>query len=215
MEVVNRYLSELAPAVLADHPDLVLQRGNVLRRLGQAGGAVACYEEARRTFMRYGDHAGVCRVLSRLAEVNYAQGHYGRSEALAREALALATADDHAGRCHALIALAKSVGLLQGMDAGRTLAEQAVAEADQAGDQVTPTARANLLQSLGQICWWHGDPQATVAHCRAAIQPSIQPGLGGAGAAFPHHGQGLFDYGDALSLLARIGHSPALCRAGA
>ncbi len=148
----------------------------MLRRLGQAGGAVACYEEARRTFMRYGDHAGVCRVLSRLAEVNYAQGHYGRSEALAREALALATADDHAGRCHALIALAKSVGLLQGMDAGRTLAEQAVAEADQAGDQVTPTARANLLQSLGQICWWHGDPQATVAHCRAAIQPGLGAG---------------------------------------
>jgi two-component SAPR family response regulator len=26
------------------------------------------------------------------------------------------------------------------------------------------------LQSLGQICWWHGDPQATVRYCQEALQ---------------------------------------------
>lgn len=31
-------------------------------------------------------------------------------------------------------------------------------------------ARANFLQSLGQICWWHGDPQATVRYCQEALQ---------------------------------------------
>lgn len=39
-----------------------------------------------------------------------------------------------------------------------------------AGDEVSALARANFLQSLGQICWWHGDPQATVRYCQEALQ---------------------------------------------
>jgi two-component SAPR family response regulator/tetratricopeptide (TPR) repeat protein len=66
--------------------------------------------------------------------------------------------------------LAKSVGFLTGMDKGRELAEEAVEEARLAGDEVSALARANFLQSLGQICWWHGDPQAAVRYCQEALQ---------------------------------------------
>jgi two-component SAPR family response regulator len=68
------------------------------------------------------------------------------------------------------MALAKSEGFLVGMDRGRTLAEEAVEQSRRAGDSLSPRARAALLRSLGQICWWHGDPQATVRYCREALQ---------------------------------------------
>ncbi|NJN79567.1 MAG: hypothetical protein HC797_03355 [Anaerolineales bacterium] len=68
------------------------------------------------------------------------------------------------------MALAKSAGFLKGMDKGRELAEEAVEEARLAGDEVSALSRANFLQSLGQICWWHGDPQATVRYCQEALQ---------------------------------------------
>ena len=52
----------------------------------------------------------------------------------------------------------------------RELAEEAVEEARLAGEGVSALARANFLQALGQICWWHGDPQATVRYCQEALQ---------------------------------------------
>ena len=55
------------------------------------------------------------------------------------------------------------------MDWGRELAEAAVAEARQAGTAISPRGHAALLRSLGQICWWHGDPQATVRYCATII----------------------------------------------
>jgi tetratricopeptide (TPR) repeat protein len=68
------------------------------------------------------------------------------------------------------MALARSAGFLQGTDRGRALAEEAVQEMELAGSAVAPTQRAGLLLALGQICWWHGDPQATVSHCREALR---------------------------------------------
>ena len=56
------------------------------------------------------------------------------------------------------------------MDEGRRLAEEALAEARLAGASLSSHARAHLLQSLGQICWWHGDPPSTVRYCTEAIQ---------------------------------------------
>ncbi len=169
VEALNRYLNKLNETILQKHPELLLQRGNVLRRLGEAGAAFVNYEDARFAFKRYGNHAGVCRALTRLAEMNYSQGHYRQTEALASTALAQATSDDHAERARALMALAKSVGFLTGMDEGRKLAEQAVEEARHAGQMVPPHVKAALLQSLGQICWWHGDPQAAVRYCQEAL----------------------------------------------
>jgi LuxR family maltose regulon positive regulatory protein len=169
VEVLHRYLSALPAEALKANPELLLQHGNAHWRLGQAGAAVAAFEDARSSFAAQNNSSGVCRALTRLAEVNRAQGNYRQAETLSTEALSFAD-DDHAARAEALMALAKSVGFLTGMDKGRQLAEEAVEEARLAEDRISALARANFLQSLGQICWWHGDPQAAVRYCQEALQ---------------------------------------------
>ncbi len=170
VEVLNRYLTTLPDQVMHSHPHLLLQRGNARRRLGEAGLAINDYEDARTAFLAGTDQGGVSQALTLLAEINRAQGNYRQAESLASEALGFAPPDNHVARAYALIALAKSTGFLTGMDQGRSLAEQAVQEARLTGEQLSPLARANFLQSLGQICWWHGDPQATVRYCKEALQ---------------------------------------------
>ena len=169
VEVLHRYLSALPIDLLKSNPELLLQHGNALLRLGQTGAAVSAYEDARSSFASQNNSSGVCRALTRLAEVNRAQGHYRQAETLSTAALSFLDVD-HPTRAEALMALAKSAGFLTGMDKGRELAEQAVEEARLAGDGISPLSRANFLQSLGQICWWHGDPQATVRYCQEALQ---------------------------------------------
>lgn len=169
VEVLHRYLSALPAEVMKANPELLLQHGNAHWRLGQAGAAIAAYEDARSSFAAQDNASGICRALTRLAEVNRAQGNYRQAETLSTEALSFAD-EDHAARAEALMALAKSVGFLTGMDKGRQLAEEAVEEARLAEDRISALARANFLQSLGQICWWHGDPQATVRYCQEALQ---------------------------------------------
>jgi LuxR family maltose regulon positive regulatory protein len=170
VEVLNRYLTLLPAWIMHAHPILLLQRGDARLRLGEAGLATIDYEDARTAFLAASDLGGVSQALTRLAEINRAQGNYRRAESLASEALNYSPSNDHATRAHALMALAKNTGFLTGMDQGRSLAEQAVQEAQLAGEQLSPLARANFLQSLGQICWWHGDPQATVRYCSQALQ---------------------------------------------
>ena len=172
VELLHRYLNSLPDSVLREHPELLLQRGNARRRLGEAGLAINDYEDARSAFTSASNRSGISQALTRLAEINRVQGNYRQAEALASEALSFVPADEHAARADALMALAKSTGFLSGMDQGRSLAEQAVEEARLAGDNLSPLARANFLQSLGQICWWHGDPQATVRYCSQALQLS-------------------------------------------
>ena len=170
VEVLHRYLNNLPERILHCHPELLLQRGNARRRLGEAGLAINDYEDARSAFTPGSDSSGISRALTRLAEINRAQGNYRQAETLASQALDSAPLQDHAARADALMALAKSTGFLTGMDKGRSLAEQAVEEARLAGDRLSSLERANFLQSLGQICWWHGDPQATVRYCTQALQ---------------------------------------------
>lgn len=169
VEVLHRYLSALPADVMKASPELLLQHGNAHWRLGQTGAAVAAFEDARSSFAAQDNASGICRALTRLAEVNRAQGNYRQAETLSTEALSFAD-EDHAARAEALMALAKSIGFLTGMDKGRQLAEEAVEEARLAEDRISALARANFLQSLGQICWWHGDPQATVRYCQEALQ---------------------------------------------
>ena len=170
VEVLHRYLTTLPDEILRSHPELLLQRGNARRRLGEAGLAINDFEDARNAFTASADQSGVSRALTRLAEINRAQGNYRQAETLASEALNFAPPNDHEARTDALMALAKSIGFMTGMDQGRLLAEQAVEEAQLAGDRLSPLARANFLQSLGQICWWQGDPHATVRYCTRALQ---------------------------------------------
>lgn len=154
-------------------PHLVLYHGDVLWRLGRAYDALAQYEYARGAFAERGDAMGLARALTALAEIARSQGDYRRARDLAAQAVAqteTSASPNHAVRARALMALAKSEGFLVGMDRGRALAEQAVEESRRAGDALSLRARAGLLRSLGQICWWHGDPQATVRYCQEALR---------------------------------------------
>lgn len=177
-EVLYRYLSALSDDTLRGNPCLLLYSGDALRQLGQVGTCIARYEDARTEFQALGDLSGECRALTALAEVARSQGDYRRAQSLAETALSIAPPSDHAARAHALMALAKSEGFVQGMDRGRTLAEAAVDEARQAGETISAPAHAALLRSLGQICWWHGDPHAAVRYCdeaRSLIADELSP----------------------------------------
>jgi LuxR family maltose regulon positive regulatory protein len=168
-EALHHALGSLSIETMRAYPELLLQDGNAHRRLGDAGPATTAYEEARAAFAARDNPGGVSRAITRLAEVQRAEGNYRPSESLAKQALAAAPLNDHLARAEALMALAKSTGFLTGMDEGRARAEQAVEEARLAGDILSALARASFLQSLGQICWWHGDPQATVRYCQEAL----------------------------------------------
>lgn len=169
VEVLNRYVKMLPADALRRYPQLLLQHGNAHRRLGEVGLAVAAYEDARSAFVAQSNVSGASRALTRLAEVYRAQGDYLQAERLAGEALAIAPEEDHSARAEALMALAKSTGFLSGMDRGQELAEQAVAES-RVADDLSVMARAAFLQSLGQICWWHGDPQAAGQYAQEALR---------------------------------------------
>ncbi|MBL8103841.1 MAG: hypothetical protein JNM02_15010, partial [Anaerolineales bacterium] len=107
VEVLHHYLSALPINVMKAKPELLLQHGNAHWRLGQTGAAVAAFEDARSSFAAQNSSSGICRALTRLAEVNRAQGNYRQAETLSAEALSYAD-DDHAARAEALMALAKS-----------------------------------------------------------------------------------------------------------
>ncbi len=167
--VLQRYFNDLPDSAARNQPRLLLYHGDVLRRLGQVGSAVTRYENARSAFETGGDQAGLCHALTRLSELARSQGDYQRARALAQQALDYKTDDDFVGQARALMALAKSEGFLEGMDRGRSLAEASIAALNRAGDEVSARIRANLLRSMGEICWWHGDPQATVRYCQEAL----------------------------------------------
>jgi LuxR family maltose regulon positive regulatory protein len=167
--VLQRYLGELPETAMQHNPELLLQHGNVLWRQGQVGMAVSRYQDAKDAFAECDDRSGIGRVLTQMAELARSQGDYRHAQILAHEALQQLPKQDHAGRAGALMALAKSEGFLTGMDRGRTLAEEAAVEARLAGESLSSRVRANLLRSLGRICWWHGDPQATLRYCQEAL----------------------------------------------
>ena len=175
VDALQRYLNELPDPVLRANPLLLVYRGDALTRRGQAGVAIGCYDEALALLEADVDRSGMCLVETRLAEIARSQGDYRRAQVLADQALAWAPDDDHVARARALITLAKSEGFLTGMDRGRALAEAAMDEVRQAGEAIPARTRAGLLCSLGQICWWHGDPQASVRYSRAALESAPDP----------------------------------------
>jgi LuxR family maltose regulon positive regulatory protein len=168
--VLQRYLGELPDEWVRRHPELLLHHGDVLWRLGQVGMAISRYEDAQLAFAEQGDNVGVCWALTQMSRLARSQGNYRRARELAAEALTRVADDAYASRAIALMALAKSEGFLTSMDRGRSLAEESVAAARQAGPKISSRTRANLLRSLGHICWWHGDPRATVRYCQEALE---------------------------------------------
>jgi two-component SAPR family response regulator len=76
---------------------------------------------------------------------------------------------DHHLRALAFMALAKSEGFLTGMDRGYELANASLKEARLLSGNISKRNLANLLRSLGHICWWHGDPEAAIRYCQEAL----------------------------------------------
>ena len=169
VEVLHRYLNMLPAETLRANPELLLQNGNAHRRLGEAGLAVTSYEDARANFAAQKNTSGMSRALTKLAEVYRAQGNYRQAETLSEQALQAAPLNDYTARAEALMALAKTTGFLSSMDRGRELAEQAVEEARKS-DGLSALSRANFIQSLGQICWWHGDPISAAKYAQEALR---------------------------------------------
>ncbi len=169
VEVLHRYLNMLPAETLHANPELMLQNGNAHRRLGEAGLAITSYEDARASFSSQKNNSGTSRALTKLAEVYRAQGNYRQAEILSEQALQAAPLEDHTARAEALMALAKTTGFLSSMDRGRELAEQAVEEARKS-DGLTALSRATFIQSLGQICWWHGDPISASKYAQEALR---------------------------------------------
>ncbi len=170
VEALHHYLASLPADVINHYPELLLQHGNVYWRMGKVGPAVGAYQQAQIAYDLQANLSGISRALTRLAEVERSQGNYQKAEGLASQALRVSPPEDHACRAEALMALAKSTGFLTGMDRGRSLAEQAVSESRLARGNLSPLAMASFLQSLGQICWWSGDPQAAVDYTREALR---------------------------------------------
>jgi LuxR family maltose regulon positive regulatory protein len=166
-EVLSRILSQLQPHSLNDYPELLLLYGRVQRQLGHINPAIGIFEQVRSL---PGQDDVAVRALIELASIARSQGDYLHAQQLAAEAVhhCLPTAGET--RAFALMELAKCTGFLEGMDKGRHLAEEAVRTLRQARLMTVGNEHAQLLRSLAQICWWHGDVGQAVAHCEAALR---------------------------------------------
>lgn len=165
--VLHRCLTQLDDEV-ERHPDLLLLHGRVLRQMGHIQEAIGRLRAAREfpgapLDVRY--HA-----LTELASMARSQGDYQRARQYAAAAVNLDASGGSPDGVFALMELAKNEGFITGMHTGRELAEEAIRQMERAGPQINPYQQAALLRSLGQICWWHGDVQAAVTHCKEALR---------------------------------------------
>lgn len=170
LETLYRYLLALPTAVIEREPDLGLYQGQVFRQWGRIEEAIGCFDRARALYEAAGERGGLSRVLTELAHVLLSRGEYLEAQRTAERALAAACEDDHVARGAALMALARSTGFLEGMERGYELGEQALREVRSAQPAPPRSLWARLLLSQAQLCWWYGDPFATVAHCQAALE---------------------------------------------
>lgn len=166
LDALRRYLSQLTPGAFSKYPDLLLMFGFVQRSLGSLHAAIANFEQ-----VSFGTTSPDCRcaAFTELAGIARSQGDYQRAHDLARSAVQISPPESPARRAFALMEQAKCEGFLIGMNQGRILAEDAISQMRQAGTDMSAYHRAQLLRSLGQICWWHGDVRNAITHCEEAL----------------------------------------------
>ncbi|MEP7290674.1 MAG: BTAD domain-containing putative transcriptional regulator [Chloroflexota bacterium] len=167
--VLNRYFSQLEAAV-QNMPELLLVYGKVLRQMGHLNESYRRFQQAYTQALRCGSEDAASNALTELASLARSQGDYLRAQQHAAAAVSLHAHTNHKTRAFALMEYAKSQGFLEGMNLGSTLAREAVAEMELAGALISPFEQAQLLRSLAQICWWHGDVTATIAHGQEALR---------------------------------------------
>lgn len=181
-EALHRWLVRLRAQVDAS-PRLQLLLGRVLHGRG-------LLHQASRELQKIGEAAGAdtrSAALTELAVIARSQGDYRRAAEWARQAAAVRCGDAGPSpgvRAAALMELAQNEGHLCGMEVGRRTAEQALAvlapaptgeaaagEADRpATADATRRLRADLLGTLGRICWWQGDVDSAVAYLSEALE---------------------------------------------
>ena len=166
LDVLSRYFSQISYVTLAAYPDLLLLYGRTQRQLGHLNDAVHLLEHVH---LNTTDSDYLAAALIELASIARSQGNYKRGQELSSAAMTLCP-QAGATRAFALMERAKCEGFLEGMDIGRKLAEEAVTEMRKVRDTMSPHHQAQLLRSLGQICWWHGDVNQAVIHCEMALK---------------------------------------------
>lgn len=188
VEALHRWLVQLEAQVL-ERPELRFLHGLVLHQRGRLADAVATLHEARRSATAAGRTDIACAAAVDMAAIARSQGDYSRAQEWSEEATSLAEERGvrAATRASAWLERAKTEGHLRGMLGGREMAERALAELEASGEGETvalnaldpaeefdPDAAAHLQAafacSLGQICWWQGDVEASVKHLQAALQ---------------------------------------------
>ena len=156
-------------AVLDEMPALLLAHGRALRLMGRFNEARLRLDRAATLARQAEDSETASSAWMELSSLARSQGDYAGAQTQAQRALDVLGDGNHTARAFALMELAKSRGFLEGMDLGRTLASEAVAEMELAGSQISRFEQAQLLRSLAQICWWHGDVQMAIAHGEDAL----------------------------------------------
>lgn len=175
VDIIGHYLDRFPAEELNNHPELWWLSGKVLRHQGRMNDAVNRFERAVSTSSKLG--VVQCEVLSLidLAGLIRSRGDYTQSRRLSERATAHGEHCPPHVRALALMEQAKSTGFLEGMDRGRALAQQAINEAEQAGNSLTQFQKAQLLRSLSQICWWHGDVDEAVRYGHEALSNVSNP----------------------------------------
>lgn len=174
---LHRWLVRLGPRAESSC-DLAFLLGRVLRHRGmlpEASGVLRRLHDGPRT-----QRAISCSACTELAALSRSQGDYRQAAEWAERAVAAAGEEvPPAVRAGAWMEHARCQGQLTGMEAGRELAERALAEVNQAtliSDD--PRLAGELFGALGQICWWQGDVEAAVAHLGSALDAlAVAPGL--------------------------------------
>lgn len=178
-DALHRFAMALE-SVLDGIPSLLLAHGRALRLIGRFNDARLRLEHAGAQALQASDAETASSAWLELSSLARSQGDYVEAQAQAQRALDVLGERNHTARAFALMELAKSRGFLEGMDLGRALASQAVAEMELAGSSLSRFEQAQILRSLAQICWWHGDVNMAITYGKDALNriPIPQSPLG-------------------------------------
>lgn len=169
-DILSHYLSQLGPAELQHQPELALYLGQSLRQRGLLGEAVVYLKQA---FQGASDLDAVdiaTLAMTELASLARSRGDYTEAQQRAARAVECSRSAGPAVRAFALMEQAKCEGFLNGMEQGYAIALHAIEAMRHAEDSVEPSQQAQLLRSLGQICWWYGNVSEAILHAEEALR---------------------------------------------
>ncbi len=169
-DILSHYLNQLSSLELQCHPELALFLGQSLRQRGLLGEAVVHLKQAYQTAVALHTMDVATLAMTELASLARSRGDYTDAQLTAAQAVAISHSASPAARALALMEQAKCEGFLNGMEQGYAIALHAIEEMKRADDAVAPSQQAQLLRSLGQICWWQGNVGEAILHAEEALR---------------------------------------------